>query len=278
MNDKNENNKAREIEIKEVFCVLKRKKWWAVGIFIAVILGGFVYIFLRSPLYSISNKIHVVPDPSITGYENLAQYFPEKYNNLFEIELNLVLEDLKSDNFANLLKDRANIDIKEAESKNRFYLNIDQRMIVLSVISNDQDEVLSFDKELIDLFMDLNKTKLLNAYDQLIIAIDLKLTELKANIDILSEKIITGSSISLRNEFYLNHESYYKLVESKKVLTDNKDFFIDRFKVTNEPDSSNVLSYYNKKRDVIFVVFFAIAIALIGTFLINYIQGLRKKD
>jgi hypothetical protein len=276
MSDEKVNDATGEVEIAEAARVLVKKKWWALGIFVLVVLIGIPYIFFRAPLYRISNKVYITP-ATVTGYEKLAEYFPEQYDSLFSLVPNLLLEDLKSTDFAGLLKDSANIDVKTAELRNRLFMYQEHETIVLTYIDNDPDQAYKVDKTLVGLFIGRNNAKLSSAYDSLIGVIDVKLAELNINISNLSEKILTDNSIVLKNEFNLEYGTYYSLIESKNVLTDNKDFFTDRFTIVNAPDPSNVLSYYNKKRDILFVVFIAAALALIGAYLANYIQNLRKK-
>jgi len=117
-----------------------------------------LYILFRTPLYSISNRINVVP-AAVTGYERLAEYFPEQYNNLFLLSTSVLLEDLKSDEFAEILKERANISIQNAALKDRLYMNINQSTIVLTYIDNSPEETYMVDKELVNLFIDSNNEK-----------------------------------------------------------------------------------------------------------------------
>lgn len=51
-----------EIDLKELFRVFIRRKWWFVGTFIIVLVPGLLFTFTRTPEYSSTSTLRISDD------------------------------------------------------------------------------------------------------------------------------------------------------------------------------------------------------------------------
>jgi len=269
-------SKIGEVKLIDLLKVLIRKKWWFIGTFIIVFITGILFTFLRTPLYSLTSTVSITSG-GVAGSENLLSFFPEESNKLFSISNIAMSEEIKSDAFMEEVLKELNYEIGKDELKNAIYTYaIKGAELKITIVYSNSDMTYELSKVIVDSYIDKKRKELDLAFDDLIDVIDIKMADILSEIkDPTYYTEEEGDTASQGIE--LDYETYYGLEESKNVLLDNKDFYINRVVSSVEPDISNVHEYFNYKRDIIFSFFLAIAMGLITVFTADYFQSLGKR-
>jgi len=265
-----------EVELKNLIKIFIKKKWWFVGVFLVVSIAGILFTFLRTPQFSMTSSI-VIASIKQEYFENLIQILPEKTNALISVnnfteEEEFFSEDLLQGTIKNLKFD---IDIDELKDAINIY-TAGNGILRLTTVHADADSAFEINKVLFEKYLSKRNFEISKTYDDLLNEIDSKMSSTLKEIEDLSRSS-EDISAPIDTEIKLKYETYYNLEESKKILIENKAYFIDRITVIEEPDISNIYGYFNYKRDILFSILLAIALGLISVFAINYFQSLRKQ-
>ena len=274
MNTRKENNIKDEIQLKELFRVLFRNKWWSVGTFIIIIIIGTLFAFLRTPQYS-ATSIMKITSGGVTGVENLMEYFPIESNGLFSISTIIMSEELKSDTFLEELVESLDGRISKDKLKNAIYIYAEGVELQLTVVYSDPDLTYEINSTAVNLYINKKKGDLNLAFNNLVEAIDMKTEKIISKIEGLTYDTEEEKDL-LEKDIELNYETYYSLTESKSVLMDNKDFYINRVVLAEGSEVGDIYEYFNLKRDLILVFFIALAFSVLIPFVVNYFGTLRK--
>jgi len=277
MKNKSSKQEITEVKLIDLLRVLIREKGWFIGTFIIIFIAAVIFIFLRTPQFNLTSTL-VISSINSSDYENLVQSFPEKTSELTGLknisESNKFLsEDFLKEVIENL---EFNIDVDELRDTIFIYTARDGILKITTVYS-DAEKTYEINKVLIETYLNNRVNEIAQAYQDLLNEIELEMSTITAEIEDLSEESDNEDSL-VKKEIELKYETYYNLEENKNLLIENKNYFTNRIKVLEAPDISNVYSYFNYKRDIIFSFFAAIALGLIAAFAANYFQSLKKKN
>ena len=96
MNKKPKGNKdiinEDEIDLREIFRIFIKRKWWFAGTFIVVLIAGLLFTFLKSQEYASTSILKVKEDHYL---DSISMYFPEEASELKIGSLNDVFIELK---------------------------------------------------------------------------------------------------------------------------------------------------------------------------------------
>ena len=271
-----ENN---EVQLKKIVNVPIRKKWWFISTFLIVFLTGILFTFLRTPLYgSVSSMQATIIDPQT--YKNLWEFFPEDANKLAGatndmISELMVFEEIKSDLFLDSISKELSFNISKEDLKNATYTRLEGGVnLTIAVVYSDQNQIYEINKTIFDQYLDNKNSEISDAYNNFLGDIGKKIYGVRAELDKLKTESVSNQEFT-NSEIESLNKTYETLSDIKSLLVDNKEFFLKRIEIINKPDLGSVYKYYDKKRDLIFSFFLAIALGLLVVFLFNYIQSVR---
>lgn len=268
MNSNNNIEKKGEVELREIGRVFIKKIWWFVGTFLIIMIAGVLFTFLRTPQYRLTSTL-VISSIDQTSYQTLMEYFPEGTVELIAIPNVIGSEEIISDELIQKLKDNLSEEISLDELKDAIYVYTEPGGLILTTIYNNPGTTYEINKNLLDLYLEDKNTGIESAYNNLINEIDSRMSDIYDTIN-------SDSSSLSEKEIELRQETYYRIEESRDVLIENKDFFLDRIMVSSGPDTSNVYKNFSVKRDLIFSFMLAIALGVLAAFAANYFQSLKK--
>lgn len=262
MKERNNSVKAG-ISIKDIWRVFLRRKWVFVGFSLIVIIVGLLFTFLKTPLYSSSSKIEV---SGVYYDDNLYKYFPVESEVLgiyapgmraSELEkevLNRTSIELRGDKFLREIKEELGLSISKDELYHNISTLIDNysRTLKIEVISDVSEDSFKINDRLINKYVNEKTEKNLEIFNDLIKKID------KSTED-TEEKVILNN-----------------LKEMKYNLKNNKDLYVSRIKIIQEPGTPLEPFNTNYVRNIIITFFISIIAGLIAVFIPNIFIPLKS--
>ncbi|MBN2073205.1 MAG: hypothetical protein JW770_04580 [Actinobacteria bacterium] len=268
-------NGSSEIDIRDIFHVFFKNKWWFVSGFLVIFIAGALFSFFRTPQYNLTSTIQI---NSIAPeyFEELIKLFPEKASNLIGISYLTVSEEMKSDEMLEELNNVLDMDKKELE--NSIYVSVEQGGILkLTTVYSEEEATYLINRTLLDMYLEKKEAEINNSYDDLLNETENSMSDMMGKIEDLSGE--AGESNNLADkEIELRYEDYYLLEKNRDLLVDNKTLFIDRIVVLQNPEKSNIYKNFSMKRDIVFSFFLAIAVGILLAFAVNYFQSLKLKN
>ena len=82
MDEEKKNIKEDEIDLREIFMIFIRRKWWFIGSVLIILIMGLSYVFMQSANYLLTYQIEVKENYS---NNNLSELYPN-----YEKELNYI--------------------------------------------------------------------------------------------------------------------------------------------------------------------------------------------
>jgi len=275
MKKESSKSEATEIKLIDLMKVFTRRKWWFIGAFIIIFIAGILFTFLRTPQFSLTSTL-MVSEITPDYYDSLMQLFPEKTMDLIGVDNRMESKKFLSEDFLKGAVGDLDFDIDVDELKNTIFVYTEQSGILnLTTVYNDAQKTYEINKVLLETYIDKRSYEINQAYEDLLEEINLKMADISAEIEDLSNGSGNGNTLNDK-EIELKYETYYSLEKNRNILIENKDYFVERISVSKEPDISNVYGYFNYKRDIVLSFFLAIAIGLITAFAANYFQSLKK--
>lgn len=308
----NNNNQVNEISLKFFFTVLNRRKITFIITFLLILLMGLVYTFLVAPEYGSSSQIKI-SDDDIYFNDDLYKYFPGEASNLWIFQnynrintaigkLNPIVSELKSGITLNEIIKKANLKISPSVLLRSININIDKYsgIVTITTYSKTKESAYQVNKILLETYINSKKTMLEVAYSDLFSKIDLRLKEVNTDLEGLSvqarqsalefsikwydelEKFGLGKiDISfidpiLEQNIETKYEEFNVLKNTKQNLVNDKDFFINRIEIIQNPEMSGIQDNSNYLRNILLSLVAAIIIGIIVSFLFNYFKSSRN--
>lgn len=289
----NKDNKTKnviEFDLRELLRIFIKRKWLFVGIFIAILLGGILLSIFRVPQYSLSSSIGITE--SFFYYNDYTcKFFPEEASELWVFPKNQenvlgnrrlarVGEEIESDEFLEEVSKELDYGVSKNELKKAVNREIDtgDRTLTLITIYKERENTLRMNEEIIDLYISKNSLRLNEVREDLISKIETKLISIKTEIDSLSKNTNKDEEEFVVREINSNYANYEDLDEIRNILIENKEFFIDRIKILEEPKNSNIKEITNLRRDIIISFFSALIIGLMVIFIVNYFRPYKNNQ
>ncbi len=293
-----------ELSFMGLIRILFNKKRWFIAIFIILAIASFTYLSLRPAEYNVNSKIRI-SESYISSNNILYDYFPEDAEelwifpthrrNLLEDEnLDRIVSELRSSKILGKIAKDQVFDLDKARSEINIIKVKETDDILISTTSNDPEGALEINESLLNAYLDYKRKEVEGIYDIFLLKITDKVNEDWEDIESLtSEKgkndaeyrVEVSKPVNERNVDYiaqrlanidlLNREigildvEYRQLLKVKNNLEANKEFFINRIEIIEEPYIDNVVVNASLKKNIVYSIITAIIIAFILTFFIS---------
>lgn len=263
---KEKNNLVKgSVKIKDIWIVFLRRKWIFVGFFLAVIIIGLLFTFLKTPLYSSTSKIKV---SSVYYNDDIYKYYPVESEALgiyapgmraSELEvgvLNSTSIELRGDKFLHEIKDELNLSISKDELYQDIRILVDNysRTLKIEVISDNPEDSFKINDTLINKYISEETEQNLEVFDSLIKKID-------ESIKAAEEQIISNN-----------------LEEIKYNLEENGDLYINRIEIVEEPLVPSEPFNTDYIKNIIITFFISIVVGFIAVFIPNIFIPIKSNQ
>jgi len=310
MDEEKKNIKEEEIDLREIFRIFIKRKWWFIGTFIVVLIASLLFTFLKTQEYTSTSILKVKEDYYL---DSISMYFPKEASELkigslndvsIELKLSKTLNDVtKSLNYnidRNDLDKAINVSIDK--DKENVSINKDKEILMITAVYNDAEVTYKINKTLLDVYKREKNSEFNEAFDRLLQKIEADLIGTQKEIEELSiraEEYIIGFNVKLLNEIEksgsdipfsgsnytspeiagkLNHNLtvYNDLDEINCIITENKELFVNKIEVIENPEISDVVAETNYIRNVLITIFLSVIVGFMMVFIVNYLDSLRK--
>ncbi|MBA7657584.1 hypothetical protein ES703_65523 [subsurface metagenome] len=311
MNKKHKGNRdiinEDEIDLREIARIFISRKWWFVGTFIIVLIAGLLFTFLKTQEYTSTSMLKVTEDYYLDSIymDSISRYFPEEALKLRIGSLNDVSVELKLSNTLDEVIKDLNYDIDRNDLDKAINISVDEEkeILTLTTVYNSPEIAYKINKTLLDVYEREKNSELNKAYNRLIQKIEARLLDVQEEIDELSDKAeeyIIGFNVKLLNEIeksgsdipfsganYTSPEIagklnytlsvYNDLEKINCILTENKELFVNKIEVIENPEISDVVAETNYGRNVLITIFLAVIVGFVVVFLANYFMSFRMR-
>ena len=301
MNQKKATIKEDEIDLRELFRIFIKRKWWFIGTFVIVLIAGLLFTFLIPKEYTSTSILKVKEDYYL---DSVSIYFPEEASELKIGSLNDVAIELKLSKTLNQVADRLDYNIAKDDLDKAIGISIDEEKEILTLATtyNDPEITYKINETLLGIYKNKKNSEFNKTYDRLIQKIEARIIDTQGQLDELSnlaEEYIIGFNVKLLNEIeklgsgipfsganYTSPEIagklnytlsvYNDLEKINCILTENKELFVNKIEVIENPEISDVVAETNYIRNVLITIFLAIIVGFMMVFIVNYLDSLRK--
>jgi len=274
---------------------------------------GIVYSLLIAPQYSSSSSIKIAEDNLYYNeklYEYFPQeaddlwIIPEKnldkqidymvskfesapYEMTSEEVLNAVLKYYTGES----------IDIDDLGRSINVSINRKYAIVTVTAYADSPDAAYKINESILDEYIESKRETLEESYENIMARIDFRITEIDSDLESLSEEAeesilsffkehqerfegldlySTGISFVdpvLSKEIDEKYEEYVFLVNTRKVLDGNKDFFIERIEILESPEPGDVQDNSNYFRNILMSIVAAVVFGIAAAFIVNYFKS-----
>lgn len=298
-----------ELTFFDIYRLYLRKKWWFIVVFIIVLIASFSYFYLKPVEYSVNSKIKI-SESYIGSNNELYNYFPEETEKLWifathrqaaleDENLSVISYELKSVEVLEDIYDKLRADSGTVINNlnDSIIINIDSTSKDLVITTNASDPNVAYDinKTLLEVYLDKKKLEFEQVYDSFLTKIGerveddyQKIQDLtyekknndveydterskpveQRNLDYMAEKLTNSTLLDKSiNELYKEYNTL-KIVQNNFI--ENKDFFINRITVLEEPQTSNISSSkISLKKSIAYSFLLAVVAAFIVTSIVS---------
>lgn len=309
---KNDTRDIEKITLKGLFKVLNRRKISLIITSFIIFSLGLVYVLLVAPEYGSSSKIRISED-NIYYNSELYEFFPEEADNLWiipedikEKQVDYMVSkfesapyEFKTDDILNIVIENTGSNLSKEELSSSIDVRIDRRLatVTITIYTKDPELAYEINKILLDEYINNKKQLLEESYYSFLDEIDLRITEVKDELDILSveaeqsvldfitrwkDELIDLNLNNLEIGFFdpiitrdidNKYEDYTFLLNTKKVVQDNKELFTDRIEVLEMPELHNIQDYSNYFRNILLSIVVSLIFGIIVAFIVNHFKS-----
>jgi len=301
MNEEKNNIKEDEIDLRELFRIFIKRKWWFVGTFLVILITGLLFTFLKTQEYTSTSILKVKEDYYL---DSISTYFPEEASELKIGSLNDVSIELKLRETLNDVTKALNYNIDRNDLDKAIGISIDEEKEILTLTTtyNDPEITYKINKTLLGIYKNKKNSEFNKTYDRLMQKIEARIIDTQGQLDELSnlaEEYIIGFNVKLLNEIEklgsgipfsganytspeiagkLNHNLsvYNDLEKINYILTENKELFVNKIEVIENPEISDVVAETNYIRNVLITIFLAAIVGFMMVFIVNYFITSKK--
>lgn len=275
------------IKLRDIISVFLRKKWIFIGFFLAVIIIGLLFTFIKTPLYQSTSTLKL---KDVYYEENLYKYFPEEARILGIFAPGMVVEELESEVLINITKDiQDDTLLEEVSSKLDFEINRDKlneatdtlidrgnkivRVIVTYISAEDSFKINS---TLINTYLENSRNEKSGIIENIIRDIDGRITELREQYENIESQ--AEALVDLEGDLNSINNLITDLNEIKYNLVNNKELYINNIEITEEPVIPAEAANIDNFKSILITVFAAIAAGLIAVYLPNVFIPFNDKS
>jgi len=279
------NNKVSRIKdiirLQDLLEVFLRRKWFFLGFFLAVLITGLLFTFVKTPLYQ---SYSILKLKGIYYDENLYKYFPQESQKLGIVAPGLDAEELESSTINDIngrLRDdklleevagKMDFKVSKEEMNNAISTLVDRgnREIRVTVTYNNADNAYQINNTLINNFLEKNKTEKSEIIEGVILDIDNKVDLLQGQYEDIKIKNETESE-KLNNAEESGPDSINSLIvdlnKIKYNLENNKKVYINNIDISEEPSVVSEPINMDNLKSILLTIFTALAAGLIAVYI-----------
>ena len=281
-----------EINLKNLFKILAKRKAVFLIAFIIVLILGLTFTFLVSPEYSSTSQI-TLSDNEIFYNDALYKYFPGEADGLWIIpstkdtqridyivgKLDPIYSQLKSDVILNNALNTIQGKITKTQLIRSINISVDRWIGIVTIenYARTPDLAYNINKSILDSYVNQKKTELENAYNTLLEKLGPEIELSKKEIAALESEVEKKTiNPELSKKLDTAFEKYDVLNTTSQNMVSNKALFIDRIRIVKPPlliDVKNTSSYL---RNILLSLIAAIVIGIITAFTVNYFKNPKK--
>ena len=191
-----------QINLKGFFRVIIHRKWIFIITAIIIFAICMVYTFIFSPEYSSSSQIKI-SDDDIYYNNDIYRYFPDEASSLWILKdyhrvdtavekLYSINSELKSDSLLNEIITKTAINISPSMLYRSIDIYIDRGIGTLTITTylKSGESAYKVNKALLETYINLKKTALENAYNDLLNKVESRLVEINSDMESLDRKSV----------------------------------------------------------------------------------------
>ncbi len=153
MNQKKDTIREDEIDLREIFIIFIKRKWWFIGSILVVLIIGLLYVILSPANYLLTYQIEIKENYS---NKNLSELYPNYEENVNYMSLENVPVIFKSENvFKSLDGITEDIDYNKLLQSESINISLNKNTSIFNISVSDPDYNLA-DKIAITLIDELN--------------------------------------------------------------------------------------------------------------------------
>jgi len=295
MNQKKDIASEDEIDLRELFKIFVKRKWWFVGTFIVVLIAGLLFTFLEAPGYTSTSMLKVKEDYYLSS---ISKYFPSEASKLEIGSLNDVATELKLSRTLNeVTKDlNYNIDKDDLDSAIGISIDNEKQILIITAAYSDPEIACKMNRTLLDVYENKKNSEFNETYDKLLQKTEAKLADTQEkieelsgkaeeyiidfNVKLLSEVEKSGSSVHFSGSNYISPEIsveldyalvvYNDLENINYILKENRELFVDKIEVIEGPELSDTGAVADYGRNIAISIFLALLVGVMMVFVANY--------
>lgn len=268
-------NKKYKLNIKDFLDIFLKRKWYFIISFILILIIGLAFTFKSTPLYRTTSILK-----PLDNYYNskIYEYYPQDSEKLWilptsiraedydKIKMKEIFNDIRSDNFLNLVIKDVNSKYTLDQLKNKITILIDNENKILRIYFDDEKPDISFELNnlLVSKYIDFKNNLALSQYEDLLLKINNEI--IKINNELKQENINYDSKKSVLNS----------LEEMKFNLENNKDLLVNKVFIYENPQVPSKPYNINYVRNIILVLIIAIIFGIAITYLPNILIPFKK--
>lgn len=304
--DKKENNSSGEIDLRTLFRLFLKRKWWFIATILIVAVMGFVYI-IRIPVlyearYKFSLRDDYVQDEYLQYSESQEKFIENQQVFIGISDISLIL---KTDLIFSALDDIPEIEsYKPYVNSSLIKIDLDKDAGVFSLKVKDENKKLAKEigLKLIESLGEQIKNQDIEIFDNTLKMAEEDIRALELENNTIEEKIAgineeindiyseMGSTAADESEFEIvekkgelliykekiieNEEEINKLNGLYQELTDERDSVENRIELLTEEPSIDVEN--NRAINSIIVILLSILTGIVVVIIVNYIYKLRQ--
>ncbi len=305
MNKKPKGNKdiinEDEIDLREIFRIFIKRKWWFIGAFLVVLIAGLLFTFLKTPEYTSTSILKVKEDYYL---DSVSEYFPAEASKLEIGSLNDVATELKLSRTLNeVTKDlNYNIDKDDLDSATGISIDKEKQILIITTAYSDPEIAHKMNETLLGVYGKEKNSEFNEVYGRLLQKIEARLAYMQEkieklsgkaeeyiidfNVKLLSEVGKSGSSVPFSGTNYISPEIsgelnyalavYNDLENINYILKENRELFVDKIEVIEGPELSDAGASANYGRNILISIFLALIVGAMMVFVANYFITSKK--
>ena len=309
MDNKANSDEFEIINFKNIGSILRKRKKIFFYTILIVLVVSLCITFLIPKEYASKSTITI--SSNFYYGDLLSKYFPEEFDKLWIIRegnvkddrinrLNIIENDLKSDSILEEVLIKIDNAISKTKLKKAIEIENTGSLINLTVYTTDPQLSYKINQALIEIYSNQKYTEfneiyniLLNKLNEKINIIEKKADELSKedeeyNLDFYTKLLknikepgdntvyfSTGHFISpeIQAKINSNNLEYYHLTGIRQSLSENKDLYLNRIQVLNEPKIEEVETISKLVRNITLSIISSILAGFICVFVVNYFKG-----
>jgi len=249
----NNNNKG-QIYLKKLAKVLWANKYKFILTFIIVLAIGISASLVSPSYYALDNNITLIDRPENSDiflienfpHEKLSPWlFPSSNNKTGKIEImENIRAEVESEDFLNKLKYDLGFKNSLSNLEESIYINQKNELISLKIVSQDENNTLEIARKLLIELKQRIQTEIETSFYELVGEIDKELES-------VSEILSVESKMELEQTKITEFESLEKqLILARQTLLENKEDYVNRVKIVEDVDISDVYLYNPKSKNI----------------------------